>query len=171
MIIKWVSMKSLLTVTLIRKKNSMPYQYAIEELVPKKNMPPERMNRWNADKVYHPVSKEIAETDPNGVFSLVTHQGETVTNWILLNGRQAEAVNTALEKAKSSAPPHKDIMGETLAVGDYVAMSETERPSLYIGKVVSFSEKKVRVIDYGYYGVVLKNASGLIKIHPNVLSD
>lgn len=149
----------------------MSLQYAIEEIVPLPTTPPGNINRWNSELVYHPVPKEVAETDANGAFSLVNYYGERVTPWILMNGRHAEQVAKAISEAKSSAPPHKDILGEPLAVGDYVVISHMETADLYIGKVLAFTEKKVRVLSYSNYGVILKNASGLAKISPVVLSD
>lgn len=150
----------------------MTLQYAIEEIVPRSTTPLDNVHRWNSDLVYHPVTKEVAETHESGAFSLVNYYGAQVTPWRLMNDRKAEKVAKAIKAAKSSAPPHKDILGEELAVGDYVVMSQMETADLYIGKVLAFTEKKVRVLSYsGYYDVLLKNPSGLTKINPVILSD
>lgn len=149
----------------------MSLQYAIEEIVPLPTTPPGNINRWNSELVYHPVPKEVAETDENGAFSLVNYYGERVTPWILMNSKHFERVAKAISAAKSSAPPHKDILGEPLAVGDYVVISQMETADLYVGKVLAFTDKKVRVLSYSNYGVILKNASGLAKISPVILSD
>jgi hypothetical protein len=150
----------------------MTLQYAIEEIVPLPTTPPGNIHRWNSELVYHPVTKEVAETHENGAFSLVNYHGVQVTPWRLMNDRKAEKVAKAVKAAKSSAPPHKDILGEELAVGDYVVITQMETADLYIGKVLAFTEKKVRVISYcGYYDVLLKNPSGLAKINPVILSD
>lgn len=150
----------------------MTLQYAIEEIVPLPTTPPGNVHRWNSQLVYHPVAKEVAETHESGVFSLVNYYGAQVTPWQFLNGPKAEKVAKAVRAAKSSAPPHKDILGEELAVGDYVVMSQMETADLYIGKVLAFTEKKVRVLSYcGYYDVLLKNSSGLTKINPVILFD
>jgi hypothetical protein len=149
----------------------MPLQYAIEEIVPRASTPLDNIHRWNSDLVYHPVPQIVAETSENGVVSLVTHNGDQVGSWTFLNGKQAEKVAKEVRAAKSSAPPHKDILGEELAVGDYVAMTHMETADLNVGKVLAFTEKKVRILSYSNHGVALKNASGLVKIHPSVLSD
>lgn len=149
----------------------MTLQYAIEEIVPLPTTPPGNINRWNSDLVYHPATKEVAETHESGAFSLVNYYGERVTPWILMNSRHFQQVEKAIRAAKSSAPPHKDILGEELAVGDYVVISHMETADLYIGKVLAFTEKKVRVLSYSNYGVILKNASGLAKINPVILFD
>lgn len=150
----------------------MTFQYAIEEIVPRSTTPPDNIHRWNSDLVYHPVTQDVAETHEQGVFSLANYYGEQVTPWRLLNDKKAEKVAKAIKAAKSSAPPHKDILGEPLAIGDYVSMSQMETADLYIGKVLAFTEKKVRVLSYcGYYDVLLKNPSGLAKISPVILSD
>lgn len=150
----------------------MTFQYAIEEIVPLPTTPLDNIHRWNSDLVYHPVTKEVAETHESGAFSLVNYYGAQVTPWRLMNDKMAEKIAKEVKAAKSSAPPHKDILGEELAIGDYVSMSQMETADLYIGKVLAFTEKKVRVLSYcGYYGVFLKNASGLAKINPVILFD
>ena len=150
----------------------MTFQYAIEEIVPKDSTPLDNIHRWNSDLVYHPVPQDVAETHEQGVFSLVNYYGKQVTPWQFLNGLKAEKVAKAVKAAKSSAPPHEDAVGEPLAIGDYVGMTQMETADLYIGKVLAFTEKKVRVLSYsGYYDVLLKNASGLVKIQPHILSD
>lgn len=149
----------------------MPFQYAIEEIVPRKGYAPEKCNRWNSDPVYHIVPKEVAETDENGMFSILNNSGKQVSEWIKLNSDFTQEVDRAVAAAKSSSTPHEDYLGEELAVGDYVSFS-TDGPNLCVGKVVSFTPKKVRIIDYCYYyAVVSKNPSGLAKIHPDILSD
>lgn len=149
----------------------MTYQYALEEIVPLPTTPPGNINRWNSQLIYHPVPKEVAETHEQGAFSLVNYYGEQVTPWILMNDRQAERVAKAIKAAKSSASPHKDILGEELAVGDYVVVTHMETADLQIGKVLAFTDKKVRVLSYHGYGVILKNPSGLAKINPVILFD
>lgn len=150
----------------------MTYQYAIEEIVPLPTTPPGNINRWNSDRVYHPVPKEVAMTHEDGALSLVNYYGEQITPWVLINDRNGQKVARDVKAAKSSAPPHKDILGEELAVGDYVVISQTETADIYIGKVLAFTSQKVRVLCYSpYYGVSLKNASGLAKISPVILFD
>jgi hypothetical protein len=149
----------------------MPFQYAIEEIVPRPTTPLDNINRWNSDLVYHPVSKEVAETNENGLFSLITHNGDQVGNWIFFNNALTKKTQKSIDSVKNSSAPHKDIMGVELAVGDYVAMTHMETADLHVGKVLAFTEKKVRILSYSHYGVSLKNATGLIKIDPTVLSD
>lgn len=150
----------------------MPLQFALEEIVPTKTTPKDNINRWNSDLVYHPVAQDIAETDDAGAFSIVNYYGKQVTPWILLNSEVAQKLQRSVDSAKNTGKPHQDFLGEELAIGDYVALSHMETAELNVGKVIAFTDKKIRVLRYtGYYELVLKNPSGLVKIQPNILSD
>lgn len=156
-------------ITLYLRNLILPIQFALEELIPKDTVKPgERIHHWNSTQVYHPVPQDVAETDPQGMFSLLGADGTQVTPWIRLILR----MELEGKQMKSSGKPHKDILGEELAVGDFVATSQTETADLEICRVLSFSEKKVRVARYGHgLPVIFKNPSGLIKIQPSALSE
>lgn len=151
----------------------MPLIYAIEEYVPFADTPEGvELHQWNADSIYHPVSQEIAENDEErGVFSLTNNDGEQIMNWTLI---RKEWAKEATRSVKSTGPAHKDILGEVLALGDYVAYATTSA-ELGIGKVIAFTDKKVRLLAYNdaFRAITnsLKLPAGIIKIQPNKVSE
>lgn len=152
----------------------MPLKYAIQEIIPVHDLRPgEEIADWNSETVYHPAPQEAAETDEeNGYFCLVNNQGKEVSAWIPLNNAITKKTIESLRTMKSKGAPHKDIMGEELAIGDFVALGQNENAELDVGKVVAFTDKKVRVLIYRWwFEAVLKNPSGLIKIQPHILSE
>jgi hypothetical protein len=152
----------------------MPLQYAIQEIIPFDDLrPDEEIEPWNSETVYHSVPQEFAENDEeNGYFCLANNKGERVSPWIPLNRELTKRTMESLRTMKSKGAPHKDIMGEELAIGDFVALGQNENAELDVGKVVAFTDKKVRILIYRWwFEAVLKNPSGLIKIQPNIISD
>jgi hypothetical protein len=150
----------------------MPLQYAIKEVIPEDGVSLEDADKWNSTTVFHPVSEDVAATnEEDGFFCLVNNLGEEVSVWIPLNNWTKRTLES-LPTVKSKGGPHKDIMGEELAIGDFVALTGVETADLVVGKVVAFTDKKVRVLVYRWwFEVVLKNPSGLIKIQPQILSE
>ena len=151
----------------------MPLKYAIEEIVPVRDLrPEEEIAPWNSETVYNQVPQDIAENDEeNGVFCLVNNKGEEVSQWIPLNHESTRRTVEALRETKSKGSPHKDIAGEELAIGDFVATANNVNAELDVGKVVAFTDKKVRVLIYRDFVISSKNPFGLVKIHPSILSD
>jgi hypothetical protein len=152
----------------------MPLKYAIQEIIPADDLRrDEEIAHWNSETVYHPVSQDVAETDEeNGYFSLVNNKGAKVSPWIPLKTEYTKRTLESLRTIKSKGAPLQDMMDEELAIGDFVALSNKDNAELEVGKVVAFTEKKVRVLIYRWwFETSLKNPSGLIKIQPNILSD
>lgn len=152
----------------------MPLKYTVREIVPNRDLHPgEEMDTYNSSSVFHPVPQDVAETDEeNGFFCLVNNKGDEVSPWIPLNRALTKRTVEALRTMKSKGKPQKDIMGEELAIGDFVALSNSDNAELVVGKVVAFTDKKVRVLLYQWwYETSLKNPSGLIKIQPNIISE
>lgn len=152
----------------------MPLKYAIQEIIPVDDLRPgEEIEPWNSETVYHPVPQEIAENnEDNGFFCLVNNLGEEVSPWIPLNMEFTKKTVEALRTMKSKGGPHKDIMGEELAIGDFVALGRNDNAELEVGKIVAFTDKKIRVLIYRWwFEAVLKNPSGLIKIQPHIISE
>lgn len=146
----------------------MPIQFAVLELIPNEGVSRAEAHHWNSTSVYHPALQHVAENDPQGYFSLIGKSGEQVTNWISL----ARKMKLEEKPMKNNGKPHKDILGEELAVGDFVATSSMDTPDLTVGKVVSFSAKKVRVLMYdSWFAPIHKNASSLIKIQSSELTE
>lgn len=152
----------------------MPLKYAVQEIVPVRDLlPGEEIESWNSETVYHPVPQDVAETDEeNGFFCLVNNKGEEVSRWIPLNRFTKETIEELKIMRPSKGKPQKDIMGEELAIGDFVALANNDNAELIVGKVVAFTDKKVRVLIYQWwYGTSLKNPSGLVKLQPNIISE
>ena len=148
----------------------MPLQFAIEEVVPKEGVGKD-YTRWrNSTLVYHHVPQAVAEADSqNGYFSLTNQSGEQISPWMQLETqRLQEATRTA---KKSTGPLHKDILGHEIEVGDYVAFSTSSKSAgLGIGKVISYSPKKVQVVIYDRWcRASQKDPSGLIRIQPGLI--
>lgn len=153
----------------------MPLKYAIEGYLPKANTPSgKELSRWNSDIVYQQVPQEVAENDEErGVFCLVNNEGEQITYWTPLSTKWVE---NAMRTVKSMGVPQKDLLGELLSVGDYVALPSSAS-ELLIGRVIGFTEKKVRVLAYDHmrsFGSItnsLRFPNAIIKIQPNRFSE
>lgn len=151
----------------------MPIQYAVLELIPNEGIAPEDANHWNSESIYHPTPQEVAESSDRGVFALVNTAGnEQVTAWINIEClKEIEDVIKSKKNNKPPLEPHTDILGNVLEVGDFVSYSDIESPRLFIGIVVSFTNKKVRIAQlFGRNSIISKNADGLIQIHPDHLT-
>lgn len=142
----------------------MPLKYALEDLLPNKHASPTNMTRWNSERVYTQVSKEIALTSLNGYVCLTNNHGEEVSGWI-------KARDDSYYEVKSTGKPHQDAMKEELAVGDFVAYSSTETTDLRIGQVTGFTKQKVHIRTYAEYDPSLKNPKSLVKISATILSE
>lgn len=152
----------------------MPLKYALEEFIPPPHLPSGvEPNRWNSEIIYHQVSQEIAENDEErGVFCLMNTEGEQLTCWTPLSLKWVEQT---MRTVKSTGTPQKDLLGELLTVGDYVALPNSSS-ELLIGKVIGFTDKKVRVLAYDHirsFGSIansLRFPNAIIKIQPTILS-
>jgi hypothetical protein len=127
---------------------------------------------WHKSKrTFLPSTKEVAESHEDGVFAIFTNKGDRVTIWMQLNGFQSKQVQEALQEATNLHFAHKDILGEELAIGDYVTIPPNPA-EMSIAKIYGFNESQVRLIVYGRsYGVTTKYPSGLVKIQPSILSS
>lgn len=156
----------------------MPLKYALEEFIPPPHLPFDvEPNRLNSEVIYHQVSQEVAENDEDrGVFCLINTEGEQITLWTPVSLKWVEQT---MRTVKSTGVPQKDLLGELLSVGDYVALPTSTAES-EIGKVIGFTAHKVRILAYthtGYMGTfgalgnVLRFPKALIKIQPNRFSE
>lgn len=156
----------------------MPLQYAIQQYLPRRELiNNEILSRWNSDVIYHPTTQHVAEADDaNGVFCLTNNEGEEITKWTRI--RQSW-VDKTMELVKKTNSLHKDVLGEQLNIGDYVAHSSADKQELSIGKVIAFTSQQVRIMSYhdlpvdptGSLVVVLKYPAAVIKIQPTRFTE
>lgn len=156
----------------------MPLQYAIQQLIPRRALiNSEIRSHHNSDVVYHPVPQHVAEADDEqGFFCLTNNEGEQITKWTRIRHTW---VSKTMELVKHTDALHKDVLGEQLNVGDYIAHSCTTKQELSLGRVIAFTSQKVRILTYhdypldfnGSLDVVLKYPAAVIKIQPNRFSE
>ena len=149
----------------------MPFQYSVRELVPRPDTPTGEIHERNSDKVFHPTSQEIAETHEDGHFCVTKNNGDQITLWMKLHGHHADAVAKTMKSMKDSGTLHLDALQERLNVGDYVTLA-LNPAELSVAKVLAFTPKQVKLLVYGRsYDTTSKIPSGLVKIHPSIISD
>lgn len=151
----------------------MPLKYSVLELIQPPNTPAcNAKNRYyNTELVYHVAPQDVAEAHEEGHFCVTSNSGDILTTWMKLHGPHAEQIAKTLKAVKSIGGPHKDVLQEDLAIGDYVMLAPNPA-EMSIAKVLAFTPQKVRLLVYGRsYDVTAKNPSGLVKINPNILSD
>jgi hypothetical protein len=140
----------------------MPYKYAIAEHVYEDGIPPQE-GTWKRPlrTDLHPVSKEIAETHPDGRYMLVSTHGKEMSDWrSFFNEYRAEDTTKV-----GAGKPLCDATGNLLAAGDLVMTTQYNKPQLYVMEVVSFTPKKVRVRDVGGWGEgTVKNPDDVVKV-------
>lgn len=141
----------------------MPYQYAIPEHIYEDGIPPKE-GEWKQPlrTELHLVSKEEAETHPDGRYMLVSvHGKQMMSDWRSFFHEWRAADTTKVGTGK----PLCDATGNLLAAGDLVMATLGNKPALYVMEVISFTPKKVRVRDVnGFGGGTVKNPEDVIKV-------
>jgi hypothetical protein len=138
----------------------MPYIYAIAVEIYDEGTPP-RGGVWEL----HPVSEETAETHKDGRWMLVSHTGQTVTEWNSFFHEYRTSDTTKVGHGK----PLRDAVGTELAVGDFVMTTKGNHPTLHLMEVISFTPKKIRIRDIRSFGKGnVKNPEDIIKVDKSI---
>lgn len=144
-------------------------EYAIREFVPSKPLSHgEAPNWWNSEKIYHPVSKNTAEAEPDaGVFRFVRPDGTSLTPWSLIDSSPEGHLVPATSKVKNKHQL-RDATEALLSDGDFVvcAYPYSEDKRLMVGRVIGFTPKKIRIAMNSYENVqsFLKPPNNVAKI-------
>jgi hypothetical protein len=140
----------------------MPYMYAIEETVYEDGIPPqpgEKRKRFTY--AYHPVSKDVAETNEDGRWKLVSVHGTSATKWNRFSSRGESEVQYFAGKGT----PLPDANGTMLAHNDLVMTTIDKYSCLRLCEVVNFTPQKIRVRDLNSgYEMTLKYPEDIVKV-------
>lgn len=131
----------------------MPLQYSIRQDHP-------TIKHGPGSSEYFTTSLEVAESHDEGHYALCNDEGEKVSAWSPLLRDQ--------EKVKPSARSDvRDCIHQPLYVGDYVAYGDSAISPMTIAKILTFTNKQVRVQPMGnksYRSSRLMYESSLIRL-------
>lgn len=143
----------------------MPYIYAIEEKIYEDGIPPMDGAFKPFKSKYHPVTKEVAETNVDGCWKLVGVHGRSFSGWQQFDSVAEAALNYGKGK------PLADAMGETLAAGDFVMTTVDKYADLRLCEVVSFTPQKIRIRDLKKgYKLILKFPEDIVKVDSRLIN-
>lgn len=141
----------------------MSYEYALRKLTrndqfPEKTGIDEYTRNWNSmgkfyyDVEYITVSRETAEVDPMGLRRLLDMSGNPASGWSQMKKKEAFTKKLQSINSKKLGTPLRDSRGYILSAGDYVYGSSSQMSGVFLSKVLSFAEKKVRLISFPALG-------------------
>lgn len=137
----------------------MSYEYAVRKLTrndkfPEKTGVEEYTRNWNSmghffyDVEYVPVNQEIAEIEPMGLRRLLDMNGQPASGWSQMKKKEATEKKLQTINSKKLGDPLKDSRGYELAAGDYVYGGVSKASGVFLFKVLSFADKKVRLVAF-----------------------
>lgn len=162
------------------RKMTLRQAYAVEMKTGRmNNISPDKWDRHSAyyfDIEYNIVSRDVAESHPLGAARIMDVNGIAASGWMPITYEPDLAKQIAGIKM-GSGKAFTDSRGYPLQAGDYIYTTYTEGGDIYLGKVLAFTPKSIKIALFpnincdSYLDVGLKISNYTVKVGNAIADD